>query len=90
MLILCDVVTKYKHTENYLKRKTIENYVKCFFDWPPAENFFGITLRLGYQAQNYAFASNIKMSTYMASSFLNSGSKPCPYRFLIIFFLQYL
>ena len=21
--------------QDYLKRKTIENYVRCFFDWPP-------------------------------------------------------
>ena len=27
--------TEYKHTEDYLKRKTIENYVRCFFDRPP-------------------------------------------------------
>ena len=29
------LITQYKHTEDYLKRKTIENYVRCFFDWPP-------------------------------------------------------
>ena len=23
------------HTEDYLKRKTIEKYVRCFFDRPP-------------------------------------------------------
>ena len=28
-------VTEYKHTEDYLKRKTIEKYVSCFADWPP-------------------------------------------------------
>ena len=27
--------TEYKHTEDYLKRKTIEKYVRCFVDWPP-------------------------------------------------------
>ena len=27
--------TEYKHTEDYLKRKTMENSVRCFFDWPP-------------------------------------------------------
>ena len=25
--------TEYKHTEDYLKRKTIEKYVRCFVDW---------------------------------------------------------
>ena len=25
------LATEYKHTEDYLKRKTIENYVSCFF-----------------------------------------------------------
>ena len=29
------VTTEYKQTEDYLKRKTIENYVRCFCDWPP-------------------------------------------------------
>ena len=29
-----------------------------------AEKFFEITLRLGYQAQNYAFASNINCVNY--------------------------
>ena len=27
--------TEYKHTEDYLKRKTIEKYVRCFVNWPP-------------------------------------------------------
>ena len=30
-----------------------------------AEKFFGITLRLGYQAQNYAFASDINCVVYV-------------------------
>ena len=30
-----DYTTEYKHTEDYLKRKTIEKYVRCFVDWPP-------------------------------------------------------
>ena len=33
---------------------------------PLAEKFFGITLRLGYQAQNYAFASNINCVVYVS------------------------
>ena len=30
-----------------------------------AEKFFGITLRLGYQAQNYAFANDIDCVVYV-------------------------
>ena len=26
---------EYKHTEDSLKWKTIEKYVRCFVDWPP-------------------------------------------------------
>ena len=80
-----------------MRKKTRLPSVPC--QVPYAEKFFGITLRLGYQAPNYAFASNInclreiavtavlaQMVRCMASSFLNRGSKPRSYRFSIYVF----